>query len=204
MTLSSGKQFLSTPSARRATPRSVIPLSAGMYFYPRPPRGGRPEFLSAKEALDHDFYPRPPRGGRPVKCSKSRCFCEYFYPRPPRGGRRFVPACKSSRLAISIHALREEGDRPMRLPVSLSCISIHALREEGDAGIFQGVSHLVQISIHALREEGDNNARNVNTDGTLFLSTPSARRATSPRRRRKTSSFHFYPRPPRGGRRVLT
>ena len=34
------------------------------------------------------------------------------------------------------------------------------------------------ISIHALREEGDHYARYVGTDGTLFLSTPSARRAT--------------------------
>ena len=60
-------RFLSTPSARRATyfaacrsslyaisihalceegdPRSVIPLSAGMYFYPRPLRGGRPSLF---------------------------------------------------------------------------------------------------------------------------------------------------------------
>ena len=59
------------------------------YFYPRPPRGGRPfaagklyridEFLSTPSArratLDFefelpypdDFYPRPPRGGRPVQ-----------------------------------------------------------------------------------------------------------------------------------------
>ena len=36
-------------------------------------------------------------------------------------------------ILISIHALREEGDRP-GLPNSGSCerISIHALREEGD------------------------------------------------------------------------
>ena len=35
----------------------------GIYFYPRPPRGGRPH----SEALtwsEYDFYPRPPRGGR--------------------------------------------------------------------------------------------------------------------------------------------
>ena len=33
--------FLSTPSARRATVRSVLSQSSRMDFYPRPPRGGR-------------------------------------------------------------------------------------------------------------------------------------------------------------------
>ena len=33
-------------------------------------------------------------------------------------------------------------------------ISIHALREEGDQGLFFGAVHGI-ISIHALREEGD-------------------------------------------------
>ena len=79
------KQFLSTPSARRATERTPHPVAdygisihalreegdacrterpAGHgYFYPRPPRGGRP--LNADfGVVGHDFYPRPPRGGR--------------------------------------------------------------------------------------------------------------------------------------------
>ena len=33
---------------------------------------------------------------------------------------------------ISIHALREEGDRPGRCALPSAGISIHALREEGD------------------------------------------------------------------------
>ena len=33
---------------------------------------------------------------------------------------------------ISIHALREEGDRTAKSPRSNQSISIHALREEGD------------------------------------------------------------------------
>ena len=35
-------QFLSTPSARRATCRSLRPTPNHHNFYPRPPRGGRP------------------------------------------------------------------------------------------------------------------------------------------------------------------
>ena len=38
----SRKRFLSTPSARRATPAVPATRSASSYFYPRPPRGGRP------------------------------------------------------------------------------------------------------------------------------------------------------------------
>ena len=34
--------FLSTPSARRATPGCRQALRQGAHFYPRPPRGGRP------------------------------------------------------------------------------------------------------------------------------------------------------------------
>ena len=35
----------------------------------------------------------------------------YFYPRPPRGGRPLSTAWMEQNDAISIHALREEGDR---------------------------------------------------------------------------------------------
>ena len=59
-------------------------------------------------------------------------------------------------------------------------ISIHALREEGDR-LDNRVSHRpLVISIHALREEGDPSLVNSNLDLFLFLSTPSARRATIP------------------------
>ena len=80
--------------------------------------------------------------------------------------------------AISIHALREEGDVMLRVVVFAgNVISIHALREEGDGlvksrrktvwnfnprpprGGRQGYIDLPGlkniISIHALREEGD-------------------------------------------------
>ena len=58
-------EFLSTPSARRATPASRSPCPARKYFYPRPPRGGRPDRTTEAER-GRNFYPRPPRGGRPA------------------------------------------------------------------------------------------------------------------------------------------
>ena len=57
--------------------------------------------------------------------------------------------------AISIHALREEGDRLRSLWSLLLIISIHALREEGDGADEPADSRRIRISIHALREEGD-------------------------------------------------
>ena len=124
--------FLSTPSARRATPKILVAPFTTWNFYPRPPRGGRRAgcsvidgryelFLSTPSARratrfslcflisTSNFYPRPPRGGRLRRCSMD-ILLENFYPRPPRGGR----PCGSGHLpryhGIAIHALREEGD----------------------------------------------------------------------------------------------
>ena len=61
----------------------------------------------------------------------------------------------SNKKFISIHALREEGDRATTSPRSNQRISIHALREEGDRRRLAVNPEYMQISIHALREEGD-------------------------------------------------
>ena len=60
----------------------------------------------------------------------------------------------------------------------IDVISIHALREEGD--LIQHGQNLAQlvISIHTLREEGDTKSGDTWDLIALFLSTPSARRAT--------------------------
>ena len=65
-------------------------------------------------------------------CVQGRRWNNYFYPRPPRGGRRVSDPRSLLYYAISIHALREEGDRKMQSQESYVQISIHALREEGD------------------------------------------------------------------------
>ena len=100
--------FLSTPSARRATCAALAGSSFVTYFYPRPPRGGRPEPIdhcthaagisihALREEGDqrparffekrYYFYPRPPRGGRRLPVVPGRRQ-GHFYPRPPRGGR---------------------------------------------------------------------------------------------------------------------
>ena len=101
-------QFLSTPSARRATLFVQIHDQHPPDFYPRPPRGGRPTSPSCGMTA-RNFYPRPPRGGRLLLRAReahkgaflstpsARRATERvdfpvagdadFYPRPPRGGR---------------------------------------------------------------------------------------------------------------------
>ena len=44
----------------------------------------------------------------------------------------------------------------------------------------------------------------LSTFWSLFLSTPSARRATSKQYQQLSDGAYFYPRPPRGGRRIST
>ena len=126
----------------------------------------------------------------------------YFYPRPPRGGRHEELARGGSRYRISIPALREEGDlqldsTPLSVhgisipalreegdlqldstPLSVHGISIPALREEGDTGSNTGTNLTDAISIPALREEGDFGYQEAWAEYRIFLSPPSARRAT--------------------------
>ena len=62
------------------------------------------------------------------------------------------------------------------------------------------LTQLADISIHALREEGDSSISKLRQRIILFLSTPSARRATSQGCGVRSVPVNFYPRPPRGGR----
>ena len=96
------------------------------------------------------------------------------------------------KLEISIHALREEGDTVRRTYLWERNISIRALREEGDVG-GAGRKPPKDISIHALREEGDEFSVEETLTRNPFLSTPSARRATPGDRRAhdpRTISIH--------------
>ena len=233
------------------------------HFYPRPPRGGRQDLQVVFRNRMH-FYPRPPRGGRRQRSCTNLCIKQFlstpsarrattaqlhqslhqaisihalreegdhrpvrfrdcpqnFYPRPPRGGRhallgvvfiklvflstpsarratavghvvldyvrflstpsarRATPAGVLARWSIrflSTPSARRATDQ-CRKVVRIMQISIHALREEGDVGGL-GLPLRFCISIHALREEGD-------------ASLPPL----------CLPSVYFYPRPPRGGR----
>ena len=123
------------------------------HFYPRPPRGGR--LFPPSEGWKNELFLSTPSARRAtVPAQRRQVPPEYFYPRPPRGGRRYAirtdmqdilflstPSARRATLlsrstwcsmAISIHALREEGDSAEGAQRQAGPISIHALREEGD------------------------------------------------------------------------
>ena len=102
----------------------------------------------------------------------------HFYPRPPRGGRlnNAITALTSAQFLSTPSARRATAGRERQGQGRK--ISIHALREEGDA--LQKLKTIVEvISIHALREEGDTLDGGMVAVRLIFLSTPSARRATA-------------------------
>ena len=213
-------QFLSTPSARRATTRTTYADRAQMISIHALREEGD-NIGSLSPGPTQNFYPRPPRGGRPHS-STVRLSGGAFLSTPSARRATDVLLRAAAHSSISIHALREEGDTPTSTS-SLGKTNFYPRPPRGGRRqLHRGRKGRQRISIHALREEGDSSstsdraaARNFYPrpprggrhdvlvefrDGSKFLSTPSARRATWPRPTAKTEPLNFYPRPPRGGR----
>ena len=129
---------------------------------------------------EQHFYPRPPRGGRRwAERIYVLHWCN-FYPRPPRGGRQRGTRKQTHDRHISIHALREEGDS-CRFGIPPYIYYFYPRPPRGGRRLNpagKGLQGL--ISIHALREEGDLDYIDTAPTIEVFLSTPSARRATLP------------------------
>ena len=175
------QEFLSTPSARRATSKRSWQSGWPRGFLSTPSARRATFFSVVLHPAQSDFYPRPPRGGR--QTVDLLIVDDLGFLSTP-SARRATRSCRRTGTVqrISIHALREEGDM---LPTGLlyllvkdfyprpprggrrqsgcnrphQCrISIHALREEGDLRRWYAVLQ-TPISIHALREEGDSKNR---------------------------------------------
>ena len=88
------------------------------------------------------------------------CFpTQHFYPRPPRGGRHGRAGILEGLHAVSIHALREEGDLNSRKFVFHGFnvfLSTPSARRATPGSLLRADAG--RVSIHALREEGDYNA----------------------------------------------
>ena len=124
----------------------------------------------------------------------------YFYPRPLRGGRLDGDSCTAQILRFLSTPSARRATNQQKFNRRSVYISIHALCEEGDgfllpcfceSGNFYprplrgGRPHIhipalfrPMISIHALCEEGDLTRTALLLFLWIFLSTPSARRAT--------------------------
>ena len=168
--------FLSTPSARRATPPACRPVQRQCYFYPRPPRGGR-LVPRSQEEYGWQFLSTPSARRATAWSCAWRRICWKFLSTP--SARRATPVqdTRFGRSIISIHALREEGDWAL-------------MRERLEQAYFYP-----RPPRGGRRQQGQRRE-----DWQKFLSTPSARRATFMGLSSLLMLSNFYPRPPRGGR----
>ena len=108
-----------------------------LYFYPRPPRGGRP-IKPAKPESCSKFLSTPPARRATINHAANLGRPSNFYPRPPRGGRqwqKYQPKPKNQ--FLSTPPARRATDDISVLSKALS-ISIHAPREEGDSWPLMG------------------------------------------------------------------
>ena len=130
--------------------------------------------LATKQSSN--FYPRPPRGGRPERNFKIALMDEFLSTPSARRATTGGAGRKPTK-SISIHALREEGDRDSETSGSRTTkfLSTPSARRATPQWSLNRL--FIFISIHALREEGD----------------PAASFG-------RCGASHFYPRPPRGGR----
>ena len=107
-------QFLSPPSARRATMTPFGPAEDIEISIPALREEGDP--LHSMQRGKSGAFLSPPSARRAtwIFLGDNRRQ-KYFYPRPPRGGRQIDREAVVPVLMISIHALREEGDRGRRV-----------------------------------------------------------------------------------------
>ena len=169
--------FLSTPSARRATPASHPTGSAWPEFLSTP-SARRATYRKHKEVQHGTISIHALREEGDLESAAGSAGQEDFYPRPPRGGRPGLTAWPAvTAMLISIHALREEGDKLTETRLRLntdfyprpprggrpgistprsSCINFYPRPPRGGRrGIMPETAAEQKISIHALREEGD-------------------------------------------------
>ncbi len=161
-------EFLSTPSARRATCSGRRPRPAWTDFYPRPPRGGRHGVCAARH--DSLLFLSTPSARRATQHSRF-CYVVIQFLSTPSARR----ATQHSRFCY----------------VVIQFLSTPSARRATGLGDKWFQDH--QISIHALREEGDQDSETNGFRIIKFLSTPSARRATTrPPRPRRWHSISIH------------
>ena len=124
-------RFLSTPSARRATRPAVLPNFLDIISI----HALREEGDFIRYSAQASWYPflSTPSARRATNCAR-RLYrhARYFYPRPPRGGRqvamfRLIVVMEFLSTPSARRATVHRGEQRI-----VSLISIHALREEGD------------------------------------------------------------------------
>ena len=173
-------------------------LSRSPNFYPRPPRGGRLKLISFKATL-YRFLSTPSARRATIISNNSYGLLRFLStpsarratasPRPlPRMESAFLSTPSARRATTKkIQATTEgsnfyprppRGGRPLRAEPTVNATNFYPRPPRG----------------------GRRSSTRSSTKSTIFLSTPSARRATAQQFRPAHPGADFYPRPPRGGR----
>ena len=125
-----------------------------IYFYPRPPRGGRPAEPQPNGCAAG--FLSTPSARRATVCPRSDApITSHFYPRPPRGGRR---ADSSDSISIKVFLSTPSARRATRESSTVTARARHFYPRPPRGGRLcfrDALSEKSDISIHALREEGD-------------------------------------------------
>ena len=169
-----------------------------MDFYPRPPRGGRRDAGHQIDVVvDISIHALREEGDQPLRMLY--IYDDNFYPRPPRGGRRIAPYLLTDYIRISIHALREEGDLFWDNFVK-ECANFYPRPPRGGRLTGNGQDGALEVFLSTPSARRATRCKPYRPEPGAFLSTPSARRATGAQPLTRWLFDNFYPRPPRGGR----
>ena len=173
---SSVMEFLSTPSARRATLTSSSQKTVQMIFLSTP--SARRATLTLILTVD----------GHIISIHALREEGDLNCPLPSAGNKRFLSTPSARRATSAGHICT----------FTARFLSTPSARRATAKNTFNGYN--IFISIHALREEGDSTSASHEGSGVNFYPRPP--RGGRPRTSTLTSipSGYFYPRPPRGGR----
>ena len=162
-------KFLSTPSARRAT-SAFNGSNNHIRFLSTPSASRATDELPLLDRSPSDFYPRPPRGGR------------LHHGQGQELGKQFLSTPSARRATLCQHYFRR-----------VCTISIHALREEGDRAASKWWTRQQPFLSTPSARRATRAAPKTAKEQAAFLSTPSARRATlvyGRQRRGKLISIH--------------
>ena len=171
-------QFLSTPSARRATVLQGTNRS-GIVISIHALREEGDSNAVRRSSRCQNFYPRPPRGGRLMPLALVALASLFLStPSARRATSASLPCRSPARFLSTPSARRATGSAASKTTRRTFLSTPSARRATANKRRVEGVH---PISIHALREEGDS-----------WSLMPSS------------ESSNFYPRPPRGGRLVTS
>ena len=217
-------EFLSTPSARRATQAGCLrPPAEAISIHALREEGDG--FARRRKHDPKDFYPRPPRGGRRTKRWKNSGGGKFlstpsarrathrpsvrrpspanFYPRPPRGGRHLSPCGARPTVQFLSTPSARRATKSYSGSFPFIEISIHALREEGDFCNLQ--HHVIQLNFYPRPPRGGRPGPNYCHFPSNEISIHALREEGDARRLGSAAqATYFYPRPPRGGRHRTT